>query len=519
MKARTALALTVVLLLACTLLSLSVWNRPDFLMTSDALMGPEFVWDALHHGYAWSGFQQSRVPSIFPDLLVFGVAQAATGSWRVAMAIWVFVVIGWLVAVASWIAADIARVGREAATLSVLLLVTLVLTAGDLGVLRIVPTIDADVFISPYLFTVMPITYGGPFLLALTAATVASRAAQQAASRRQTVGLALLSYAAGVSDMLCVTSLLIPLTAALLAGLSVGAVARKTAIRVLSAAWGGGAAGWLCTQMLNRQDVPFPSRYEIEWAVVRFPAHIVDRPAMLIVWGALAFALASDVWWRGARHWLGSFWSVFAAISALGSFAVTMLLYYDIWSYRYALPAFWWTVILAAAALARASDRRPMLLRLPVATIIAGLALARVVAGLHVPRMFVWTVPLASCLQNAGLRAGLADYWIARRISMASDLQLQIEQVSPTGEAYYWNNDRFWFTHDIHDGSRRPQYRFIVMDRLTTAQIVAAYGPPDHVMMCDSTAVWVYDDPRQLYRNLERTSPSLADTFATAPAE
>src|SRR5208282_3945991 len=97
------------------------------------------------------------------------------------------------------------------------------------------------------------------------------------------------------------------------------------------------------------------------------------------------------------------------------------------------------------------------------------------------------------------------------------DWQLQIEQITEAGAAYYWGNDRLWFSHDIHDGSRRPPYRFIIMERLPARQITAVYGQPDHVMMCGSTAVWIYDDSNRLYYNLERASPSLADTFASAP--
>jgi hypothetical protein len=516
--------LPVVLLVASAVLSLFLLDRPDFLISSDTLLLAEFVWDALHHAYAWSGFQQSRVPSILPDLLVFAVVQAVTESWRIAMAIWVFVALGWLMAVASWITARIARCSGTAATFAVLLLVMPVLVAASQGFLGIAHMMDSTLYVSPYLIILLPNYHSGPFLIGLTAAAVASRATEPGTASDQprvsvTIALALLSAAMCVSDLLCVTTLLIPLTLALVAGRLVGAVTRSAATRLLFAAWGGGAVGWICLQMLNRQPLPFPKRYEIEMAIVRFPTHLVGHPGMLVVVGSLALVLATDAWRRGIRGWLASFWSVFAAASALGSFAITMLLYADGWSYRYAQPFLWWTVILAAAALARVCDRRPMLLCLPVATITAGLAVLWLADGWHAPRLAGWDSSLASCLQTAGLRAGLADYWVARKTSAASDWQLQVDQLGWTGGALYWGNDRFWFTHDIHDGSRRPSYRFIVMDHLPAPQITAVYGRPDHVMSCDATQVWVYDDPNRLYRELERASPSLADTFAAAPAE
>jgi hypothetical protein len=505
-------------------LSLFLLDRPDFLISSDTLLQAEFVWDALHHGYAWSGFQQSRVPSIFPDLLVFAAVQAATGSWRIAMAIWVYGVLVSLTAVATCITARIARCTGATAMFAVLLSVMLVLVAASLGFLRFAPMMDSNVYVSPYLIILLPNYHSGPFLIGLIAAVAASRAIEPAAVSGKprpsaTIALALLSAAMCVSDLLCITSLLLPLTAALIAGRSVGAVTPGTTVRVLFAAWGGGAVGWICVQMLNRQSLPFPTRYEIEWAIIRLPTHLIDHPGMLIVLGGLALALAADVWRRGIRGWLASFWSVFAATGALGSLAITLLLYVDAWSYRYALPFLWWTVIFAAAALARVGDRRPLLQRLPVATITAGLAMVWLSQGVHAPRLLRWRSPLAACLQKAGLHAGLADYWLARRTAAASDWQLQVDQLGGTGEAFYWGNDRFWFTHDIHDSARRPPYRFIVMDRLPVPQITAVYGRPDHVMLCDATEVWVYDDPDRLYRDLERASPSLADTFAAAPKD
>ncbi len=506
-----------VVLIGCGLLSLFFWDRPDFLIGSDTLLPAAFFWDVLHHGYAWSGFQQARVPSLFPDLLIYGIAQVVTGSWRVAMAIWVVVVVVWLVAVASWISARVTQSGRQVATLAVLLLVMLVMTAAALPYPWLAS--GADIGGSgqfPVVLILLPVAHGGPFLLGLTAAAVASRALERPGAFI-TVGLALLSCAAAGSDLLYVNSVLIPLTAALAGGLWVGTVTTRTAVRLLAAAWAGSALGWLWAQMLTRQPLPLQTARAIEWNIVRFLTHFGHQPGMIIVWGSLPLLLASDVRRRGLRGWVGNFWSVFAATSALGSLVPVVLFYDDVSSYRYALAFLWWTVILAAAALVRLSRQWPALLRLPVAIMIVALALVDLTAGLHVPRLFRWDSPLASCLQNAGLRAGFAEFWTAAPTSAASDWKLQVLPITQTGAAYYWGNDRFWYTHDIHDGSRRPPYRFIVMDDLSAGHVTAAYGQSDRVMMCGSTVVWVYDDPDQLYHHLVTATPALADTFASAP--
>jgi len=57
------------------------------------------------------------------------------------------------------------------------------------------------------------------------------------------------------------------------------------------------------------------------------------------------------------------------------------------------------------------------------------------------------------------------------------------------------------------------------MDGLSPGRITAVYGQPDHVMMCGSTVVWIYDDSDRLYRNLVNASPSIADAFRSAPAK
>jgi len=518
MTGRAGVGLLSVVVVACGLLSLVFWDRPDFLIDSDTLLPAAFFWDALHHGYAWSGFQQARVPSLFPDLLIYGMAQVMTGSWRAAMAIWVVVVIVWLVTVASWITARVARSGREVATLAVLLLVMLVLMASALRFPWFPSGSDSDGnIVFPYLFIFRPVAHGGPFLLVLTAVAVASRALDRPGTFNM-VGLAVISWAAAVSDLLYVDGLLVPLAATLVGGLWVGTVTRGTAVKLLSVAWGSAALGWLCAKLLNRQPLPLQTARAIEWNVYRFLSHIGHQPSMMIVWGSFALLLASDVRRRGLRGWIGNFWSVVPAVSVLCSLAMLVLFYDDTSSYRYALPFLWWTVILAAAELARVSQWRPALLRLPVGIIIAGIASVVLTAGLHVPRLLRWDSPLASCLQNAGLRAGFAEFWTAAPTSAASDWKLQVLPITQTGAAIYWGNDRFWYTHDIHDGSHRPPNSFIVMDGLSESRIATVYGKPGRVMMCGASVVWVYDDPDRLYQGLVSASPALAGTFASAPA-
>jgi hypothetical protein len=500
------------LLVSSAALSLALLDLPGFFISSDTLLPASFVWDALNHDYAWSGFQQARVPSFFPDMLLYGAVQIGSGSWRLAMAVWVFVMVGWLLTLGGWIVARIARPASATAPLCFVLLSLAVLTGAMLGFPRFAAEADSTGYFFPYLFVLLLFTHGGPFLLALTAAAVASREAERSPGPR-TLALAGLTWAAALSDMLCFVSLLVPLTAALLASWMVAATPRRTVVRLLSAAWGAGALGWASAQWLNRQPVPFPRPSDLPSHVARFVADAPNHPGMALAMLVLVLVLVADGWRRGWRGWLGDFWPVFATTSALASLALTILLYEEIWSYRYAFPFLWWTIFMAAALLARRLTR-PVLPRIALACLAAALLFVFSTRGWHVPGVLTWKSALANCLHQQGLRAGLAEYWSARSTSAASDWQLQVDQVTRDGRAFYWGNDRYWFIHDVHDTSALPPYRFIVMHGLDEPVIKQRYGAPDRIVDCGGTAVWVYDDPARVREVLARHSAELFATFA-----
>ena len=115
----------------------------------------------------------------------------------------------------------------------------------------------------------------------------------------------------------------------------VGTVARRAAIRLLVAVWASGILGWACAQMLDREPLPLSVLYTVPARVMRFLTELGHNPGMLIVVACFGLAVAGDAWRRGSRGWLGSFWSVFATSSALGSLALTMLLYEGVPIYRY----------------------------------------------------------------------------------------------------------------------------------------------------------------------------------------
>lgn len=496
-------------LVSCGFLSLLLWDRPDVLISSDSLFPAEFVWNASHRADPWAGWQLPHIPSFVPDLLVNGVVQVATGDWRLAMAVWVFVTLVWLTAIGGWLTARLAGTGGGAATIAVAALLPLAIGAA---------LIDPGHSGLPWLLILVPYTHGGPFLLALTVAALAHQS-----SRRPTTGrlaaLALLSCAVSLSDQLCLFSLVGPLAAAIAGALLVKQIAPRPALRVLSAVVAGAAIGANLDRMLYRQAMPRPSTTDMLSHAHRFLTGPGQHGLMPLVLLIAPLALGFALWRRGPRGFLGDFWPVFAAASAIGSLAVTMAMYLDAWSFRYALPLLWWSFFQVAALLSQALVRYPA--ARPAIAIGACLLLwplARQTPASPVPLLLRWDTPLAACLESNGLRAGLADYWVARRTSAATGWRLQIDPIFDTGEARVWGNNRLWFIHDIHDGARRPPYRFVVMDRLARAGIEQAYGQPDRIVTCGASTIWIYDDPGVLWRGLERASPLMAPVFANAPA-
>ena len=493
----------VVLIAAFALTAWFVCDRPALLISSDTLFPAEFVWDLLHHDNAWSGFEQPHIPSFFPDLAVFGPVQTLTGNWRAGFAAWVFVALTWLVLILRQIIGQIAGIDAEAATRPAL--------AALLPIAAAAAPVKA---IFPFLFVLLPYTHGGSLLLALSAAVITSPGCRWPPEARM-LALVPLCFAAALSDQLFAGYFLVPATLALGGQVLTRAIGGPIALRLIAGAWSGAVLGLVCVEGLDRQIMLFPPLAELPLRYGRFFLALPQTPAMAVTLGVFALSISVEAWRRGWRGFIAGFWPVFALVSSLGSLSLTILLYEDIWSWRYALPLLWWSVTMGATLTARASF--PMASPISGRAVAAGFALICLVMGPRVPRLFHWNAPLATCLRDAGLRTGLADFWVARATSAASDWQLQIQQIDSHGAARIWGNNRFWFTRDIHDGAQRPEYRFVVLDGLPETRIAAAYGAPDRVMMCGTVRVWIYNDPDQVYANLRRASPSMEPVFASGP--
>jgi len=488
----------------------------DTAIQSDSLQLASAVWDYSTHDYAHAGLEMARAPSIVPDLLVYGAIQLATASWRLASLGYGALSLLAFAAVAGGIVRDIARCEWRTGAQAVLFL--------SLAALMLeLPITPA----SRHLVLLMPSHYGGSFILSLAALSVA-RGWLKRPSGPTLILLFGLVIAGVLSDFLFI----ITGVGALLAVLAYMSLRRRIAAASVGLLLCCLAAGVAVARQLDRLLVREPIS-AIDWTSVPERANaFLDSLADLAAVAPLTVLLA-DVLpllaliayplvarrgrGRGGSTEAEEFWWVASASSVLATGLVTGLYYEDLASYRYATALLWWPIVWAAAVLVRATG---LARGYAVATGLSGvtivLGFAYFWAGPHAPAELSLHHPLEACLvegqRSAGLKAGLADYWRSRAIEASSDWRLQIDQIGRDGAAYYWGNDRFWYTHDIHDGTRAPQYNYIVMARLDEAAIRQHYGAPSRVLDCGGVAVWIYDDPASVGRVLMSLSPILSGT-------
>ncbi|HKX10010.1 MAG TPA: hypothetical protein VJN67_17555 [Stellaceae bacterium] len=488
-----------------------------FAINGDTLHLALTVWDYSAHDYAREGFSMSRVPSIVPDIVVYGAVQLATGSWRMASLAYGGLSLLGLAIAGGCIVREIAGCSWRAATQAFLLLALLVLMLE----LPITAT-------SEHMHIFLPNNHGGPFILALAALSVAWAWLQRPGPGKLLLLFALV--AAGVlSDLLFVVSCVGPTAIALAYAVLRRRIALRTAGPILACL----ALGTITARGLDVFLVK-DGLYSIDWAAApvhlhAFLAGVRDVATAAPLTAVLAYGLPISVFLafpplaRARGPAPGSldaveYWWVLSAASVLATLLVTPLVYEGTWHYRYMMPLLWWPIIWTAAAVVRLSgSARRSAITAALAGVTVVLGYVYLSPGLRTPALLALHHPLEACLlegqRSTGLKAGLGDYWHARYVEASSNWRLQIDQIEPDGSGIWWSNDRFWYTHDVHDGSHPPDYNYIVMPGLDERAIKAHYGEPDRTLDCGGSAIWVYDDVAAFRHALVRASPSLYATF------
>jgi hypothetical protein len=490
-----SLALMAVVIALAALLACVLQVRPpmlELLTNSDSLLPADLVWGTLRHPETWQSFQWPRIPSLVPDLLVYAPLQAAFG-WRVAQFFYAAASLVGLTLLAGVIAADRTTPPRPGA-----------IGMGALGFLAAA----ALVFLGEWAFTttawhlhlMAPAYHSGPFVLSVATLVLARRTDR--------ISLILMVAAAALgafSDRMFVGTFLLPLGAAIAMQVRRRELRWRPAVRLLGLAALGCGLGLVADRVvfpefLTRQaDVPL----NLMGALHHAGDFLSERSGWFVI--GLNACLLLPLW-RGwirpqARFW----WTVGTVAAGLSSLLAAALWEQDP-SQRYLGAVLWWPLILwAPMLLARAG-------RLAVPAGVA-LVLAPIAAfGLAVPQgpsVLSWRDDLAACVARTGRSRGLADYWHARRITVASDWRMLVMQVRESGGTMIWGNQPAWFTSDPDAPGRPPDFNFVVMAGLDAAAIGEAYGLPDQVLGCPGSEVWLYNDAARLRRGLAVASPAL----------
>lgn len=134
--------------------------------------------------------------------------------------------------------------------------------------------------------------------------------------------------------------------------------------------------------------------------------------------------------------------------------------------------------------------------RMPVARLTlfaaAALAAAASLLSLQEPVQKPGIIERAACLDSLSeqyrLKNGLADYWNAKALTMASQ-KLQINQVDERLGPRVWISNVNWYLKP--DGTIR-RYSFVLPSGLSEDDILGRFGSPRIVLTCAGHPVWIY---------------------------
>jgi hypothetical protein len=508
---RVAFSVERVLLVLCScfiafMVTVKVSQNQAFInlqMNADMLASIAFIWDIQNHGYAWMGTKLNDVPSFFPDLTLYWMLDAAIGSrgWvQFAYALSQFVLLsyagGWITRLISGV--DVFRAAFVVGSLyaGILLIETCFFTG-----------INAQ-----YDF-LLPGIHSGPFIVSLAMAGMSCMLLERWRLHEAVVLYILLTLAV-LSDKLLIFEFIIPvIVGAIIVG-SVAACSRLygsiTRAYMLSCVIAAGFfTACLIDGQLNKDHEPsIPDIQMIPIDIARssfwssagtyIQSHFLSVLLCIIV--PMLFLLFSPLFIRNLEKeqlLRAAFLWVYSIVALTLVTIAVSLLYGDAGSIRYIAPVLYLPLPFVVAVVLHAWKFRN------------GFGVQALMGGSLIPGSVTWKIPLTSCLHDLGARygfqAGIANYWVAFPLMIASDQTIQILHVAGDGSPELGHNDRFWYTKSFVESSRLPAYGFVVMDFLDGPSIRRRYGLPNRIERCaqqESSEIWIYKDSKRFYENL-----------------
>ncbi|MGO1076642.1 hypothetical protein [Inquilinus sp. CA228] len=467
------------------------------------------LFDDLHRGLdALRGWHLTPGPYVFPDMLVYGLADLATGDFRQALPLAAALQLGLLLLLGG--AVHRAAGGRSAAmAVAAFAVVLALLFAFGWGL--------AGAYALNWLIYPFVVTFHFGAILVAAAVLLLVLRQLDRPGPWPLVGLAGLILAGVLSD-----SFVLPYAAAPALALSLLCAPtpriRGAALAAAAVVGTASLAAFLLQGWINPLNEVYRDQLDLGIGYGLFRLGSVLWPAdpaeLAVNLGLIAFALLPVARTLAVLRGLAAGEreiapsdriAVFAAASSLATLLAVVLfgIFRDESFLRYFQP---WLFLTAVWLAHLAADR----LRVPAWPVGAVLAvLLAVAAALWArPDQLAARIELPrtlACFQ--GPVAGLAGYWWAKPLMLHSERRVQIVQVARNGAPYHWIVNQDWARRDWAGGAGAPPFGFILMDGLNPRAVIARYGMPDRVERCAGIPLWRYDDPDRLRGPLAAAVP------------
>lgn len=475
---------------------------------ADALYLPA-LFDDLHRGLdTLRGWHLTPGPYVFPDMLVYGAADLATGDFRQSLPLAAALQLGLLLLLGG--AVHRATGGRSAAmAVAAFALVLLLLFGFGWG---LAGTYALNWLIYPFVVTF----HFGAILVAAAVLLLVLRQLDRPGPW-PLAGLAGLILAGVLSD-----SFVLPYAAAPALALSLLCAlaprSRGAALAAAAVVATAALVAYLAQDWINPLNGVYRRQLDlgIGYGLVRLAGVLwrANAAETAVNLGLIAFALLPVLRSLAVLRAVAAGHrtvepadriAVFAAAASLATLLAVLLfgIFRDDSFLRYFQP--WW--LLTALWLAHlAADR----LRVPhwsTGTVMALLLAAAAMLWARPAQLAARMVPppTLACFAGQAPAAGLAGYWWAKPLMLHSGRRVQIAQVARNGAPYHWIVNEDWGRQD--QAGSAPPFGFILMDGLHARAIAARYGMPDRVERCAGIPLWRYDDPGRLRRPLAAAAP------------
>lgn len=494
----------------------------DFTTSSDQLTIPSIWWDVVEGSLTnLDGWQFSRAPYLFPDLLVYGLAKTVLGDLR--QAIFAACVLQLLAAV---LVAGLVlnRLGGvrpllgSRAMLGVLVALSCVALVND----WLFP--DDRSFFRLLMYNYEFSSHYSSFVMALLGTVLV---VDHCRGRRPVplLVLAVLVTLMTISDYIFVLYFVLPMTLVVLGVALLRPELRKPALGVVAVHLLALTIGTVLLDGLNRQPLPVYKMHLSNFGNgVMAILHLVPPGELIFLslfWLPLAILAGYGGWAMihqaraGGRAGIAGFLCLAALVNLI--FGALYIGREDDVLLRYLVMVTTAPLLVVALGLVRVCDRRDHRWLFGVVLVVP-LAMYGVAAAADrnlIPTLVRWAPPdaddLQGCVTRYRLKAGLAGYYLARRLMAATDWAVQINQLNPERPTlYYWGNNLRWFDRDITRPGFAPEYNFVITngfdytrtgafrfglrDRYDDAAIEGAFGRPSAWVTCGALRVALFAD-------------------------